>query len=62
MSPSFSHAWLTLEVSLIIAITKPLFAWDALEDSPSLQSVRATLEAIPDGPLLAPNGFFGHDH
>jgi hypothetical protein len=43
----------TLEVSLIIAISKPLFAWDALEDSPSLQSVRATLEAIPDGPLLA---------
>ena len=37
---------------MIIAITKPLFAWDALEDSPSLQSVRATLEAIPDGPLL----------
>ena len=35
-----------------IAITKPLFAWDALEDSPSLQSLRALLEAIPDHPLL----------
>ena len=35
-----------------IAITKPLFAWDALEDSPSLRSLRALLEAIPDRPLL----------
>jgi hypothetical protein len=31
-----------------MAITKPLFAWDALEDSPSLQSLRLLLEAIPD--------------
>src|SRR3954466_15255181 len=36
-----------------IAITKPLFAWDALEDSPSLKSIRILLEAIPDHPLLA---------
>ena len=35
-----------------IAITKPLFAWDALEDSPSLQSLRALLESIPDHHLL----------
>jgi hypothetical protein len=35
-----------------IAITKPLFAWDALEDSPALQSLRALLESIPDHPLL----------
>lgn len=35
-----------------VAITKPLFAWDALEDSPSLQSLRVLLEAIPDGALL----------
>jgi hypothetical protein len=35
-----------------IAITKPLFAWDALEDSPSLQSLRLVLEAIPDHALL----------
>jgi hypothetical protein len=35
-----------------IAITKPLFAWDALEDSPSLKSVRILLEAIPDHALL----------
>ena len=35
-----------------IAITKPLFAWDALEDSPSLQSLRVLLESIPDHQLL----------
>jgi Transposase DDE domain/Transposase domain (DUF772) len=35
-----------------IAITKPLFAWDALEDSPSLRSLRVLLESIPDHPLL----------
>ncbi len=38
---------------MIVAISKPLFAWDALEDSPSLQSIRSCLEAIPDGALLA---------
>ena len=35
-----------------ISITKPLFAWDALEDSPSLQSLRVLLESIPDQELL----------
>jgi hypothetical protein len=35
-----------------IAITKPLFAWDALEDSPALQTLREFLAAIPDGRLL----------
>ncbi len=35
-----------------IAQTKPLFAWDCLEDSPSLKTVRDLLAAIPDGPLL----------
>jgi Transposase DDE domain/Transposase domain (DUF772) len=35
-----------------IAITKPLFAWDALEDSPSLQSLRTFLQFIPDAKLL----------
>lgn len=35
-----------------IAITKPLFAWDALEDSPTLQSLRLLLEAVPDHALL----------
>ena len=36
-----------------IAITKPLFAWDCLEDSPALQTIHKFLEAVPDGPLLA---------
>jgi hypothetical protein len=35
-----------------IAISKPLFAWDALEDSPSLKSIRILLQAIPDQALL----------
>src|SRR5260370_39814446 len=35
-----------------IAITRPRFAWDALEDSPSLQSIRILLEAIPDHALI----------
>jgi hypothetical protein len=35
-----------------IPITKPLFAWDALEDSPSLSTIRAFLDAVPDGALL----------
>lgn len=37
---------------MLIAISKPLFAWDALEDSPSLKSIRILLEAIPDHALL----------
>jgi hypothetical protein len=36
-----------------IAWTKPLFAWDCLEDSPSLATVRELLALLPDGPLLA---------
>lgn len=36
-----------------IALTKPLFAWDALEDSPSLQTLREILAIIPDEKLLA---------
>jgi hypothetical protein len=35
-----------------IAITKPLFAWDCLEDSPSLATVRRFLESVPDQKLL----------
>lgn len=35
-----------------IAITKPLFAWDALEDSLPLQTLREFLAAIPDERLL----------
>ena len=35
-----------------ISATQPLFAWAALEDSPSLETIRRCLEAVPDGPLL----------
>ena len=36
-----------------VAMTKRLFAWDCLEDSPSLKTVREVLRALPDGELLA---------
>ena len=35
-----------------IAITKPLFAWDCLEDSPSLATIREFLASVPDAKLL----------
>jgi Transposase DDE domain/Transposase domain (DUF772) len=35
-----------------IATTQPLFAWECLEDSPSLQTVRELLASIPDAKLL----------
>ena len=35
-----------------VAMTKPLFAWDCLKDSPSLQSIRKLMAAIPDGKLI----------
>ena len=35
-----------------IALAKPLFAWDCLEDSPSLGTVKAFLATIPDAALL----------
>jgi hypothetical protein len=37
---------------MIIHATKPLFAWDCLEDDPSLQTIRDLLAALPDGKLL----------
>jgi Transposase DDE domain/Transposase domain (DUF772) len=37
---------------MIIHAAKPLFAWDCLEDSPSLQTVKELLGALPDGKLL----------
>lgn len=36
-----------------IAVTKPLFAWDCLEDSPTLSTIRLFLRMLPDGKLLA---------
>ena len=38
---------------MLISITKPLFAWEELEDSPSLATVKRVLAAMPDGKLLA---------
>jgi hypothetical protein len=35
-----------------IPTTRPLFAWDCLEDSPSLRTVRDFLGALPDAKLL----------
>jgi Transposase DDE domain/Transposase domain (DUF772) len=37
---------------MIIHATKPLFAWECLEDSPSLQTIKDLLAALPDGKLL----------
>ena len=41
-----------------MAMTKPLFAWECLEDSPSLGTVREVLGAIPDERLLAALGAY----
>lgn len=35
-----------------IQATKPLFAWECLEDGPSVKTIRQLLETIPDGPLV----------
>lgn len=37
---------------MYVHITAPLFAWNALEDSPSLKTLRQLLGSIPDGALL----------
>lgn len=37
---------------MIIDVAKPLFAWDCLEDNPSLQTIKKLLAALPDGKLL----------
>jgi hypothetical protein len=37
---------------MIIPPAKPLFAWDDLEDSPSLQTIKDLLATLPDGKLL----------
>jgi hypothetical protein len=35
-----------------IQVTKPLFAWDALEDSPTLKTIKQLLDVIPDQALV----------
>jgi hypothetical protein len=37
---------------MIIHAAKPLFAWDELEDCPSLQTIKDLLATLPDGKLL----------
>jgi hypothetical protein len=37
---------------MIIHAAKPLFAWDDLEDSPSLQTIKDLLATLPDAKLL----------
>ena len=37
---------------MVIPAPKPLFAWDELEDSPSLHTVKQLLEVLPDAKLL----------
>ena len=37
-----------------ITITRPLFAWEVLDDSPSLRTIREFLDAVPDAKLLNP--------
>lgn len=37
---------------MIVHTAKPLFAWDCLEDSPSLQTVKELLAVLPDAKLL----------
>ena len=38
---------------MIVQATKPLFAGDEMQPSPTLATIRAALEAIPDAPLLS---------
>ena len=42
---------------MIIHETKPLFAWDDLEDSPSLQTIKELFATLPDGKLLSQPGY-----
>src|SRR6201989_1283307 len=37
---------------MILHPAKPLFDWEALEDSPSLQTIKDLLAALPDAKLL----------
>lgn len=38
----------TEDALMKIALPKPLFAWDELEDSPSLSTLKELLELFPD--------------
>jgi hypothetical protein len=49
---SFAFRFFSGVHRMIIHVARPLFAWDQLEDSPSLATIRSLLDTIPDGPLL----------
>jgi hypothetical protein len=53
MEPNPFSPPLLKEVPMHIAVTKRLFAWDCLQDSPSLAAVKEFLASIPDARLLA---------
>ena len=52
MGTLHGHSSLGQAAMMIIHAAKPLFAWDCLEDSPSLRTIRELLAALPDGKLL----------
>src|SRR5262245_43813099 len=37
---------------LVIPAAKPLFAWDELQDSPSLRTIKESLDFLPEAKLL----------
>ena len=37
---------------MVLHPAKPLFDWESLEDSPSLQTIKDLLAALPDAKLL----------
>jgi DDE family transposase/transposase-like protein DUF772 len=41
-----------LEIAMLIQDTKPLFAWECLDDRPTLAAISELLASIPDGKLL----------
>jgi hypothetical protein len=49
VSPFFPAS---VSFSMLIHAARPLFAWSELEDSPSLQTIRAVLSSLPDQALL----------
>jgi hypothetical protein len=50
VSPASSPA---PEIPMLLHATRPLFAWDELDTSPTLAAIKDTLRAVPDGKLLA---------
>ena len=49
----FPHTPRTEIARMRVQINKPLFAWDCLEDSPTLKTIKQFLEILPDQELTA---------